>query len=80
MTKYPRIEQFGLIISTDKPGPPGIHYSEFLIKIPDEKKTLFSDLYGCQTCGENGAYPWDVEAVLERMESGKLTGTQLHWD
>jgi len=25
-------------------------------------------------------YPWDVEPVLERMMSGKLTGTQLYWD
>lgn len=77
---YPRIEQYGLVISNDKPGPPGIHWSEFLAKIPYEQKDRFSELMTGQTCSENGAYPWDVEAVLERMNSGRLTGTQLYWD
>jgi hypothetical protein len=44
----------------------------------------FNKLFGCQTCpiiGDQYAlYPWDVEAVLERMLSGRLTGTQRLWD
>lgn len=43
-------------------------------------RELFSKLFGCQTACDKGPYPYDVEAVLERMMSGKLTGTQLHWD
>ena len=41
---------------------------------------LYSNLYGVQTQYIGGPYAWDVEAVLERMMSGKLTGTQLLWD
>jgi hypothetical protein len=40
----------------------------------------YSELYGIQTQYVDGPYPWDVEEVLERMMSGKLTGTQLLWD
>jgi hypothetical protein len=44
----------------------------------------FSRLFGIQTIGvidERGAlYPHDVEAVLERMMSGRKTGTQALWD
>lgn len=83
MNKYPRIEEFGLKISEDQPGPPGIGADEFQklekkMGLPWMKQ--FDRHFGCQTCSANGAYPWDVESVLERMVSGKLTGTQLHWD
>lgn len=44
----------------------------------------FDEWFGVQTCPhlKEGAalYAWDVEAVLERMASGKLIGTQLFWD
>ena len=44
----------------------------------------FSELFGVQTCpvvpGVRAVYAWDAEAVIERMISGKLTGTQLLWD
>ena len=48
----------------------------------------FSDLFGIQTCpliddGETpfaALYPWDVDAVLARMISGALIGSQKHWD
>ena len=44
----------------------------------------FSKLFGSQTCpvidSKPCLYPWDVEAVLERMISGKLTGSQKDWD
>lgn len=48
----------------------------------------FCELFGVQTCpiiqsGDgylHALYAWDAEAVLERMISGKLTGSQLDWD
>lgn len=44
----------------------------------------FGKLFGVQTCpmvdGEPGFYPWDAEAVIEVMISGKRTGTQAFWD
>ena len=40
----------------------------------------FNSLFGCQTACDRGVYPCDVEAVLERMLSGKKTGTQLVMD
>jgi hypothetical protein len=40
----------------------------------------FGDLFGTQTCFAGGAYASDIEAVLERMMSGQLTGSQRHWD
>ncbi len=40
----------------------------------------FSAAFGCQTCMQAGPFAYDVEAVLERLASGRLTGTQLAWD
>lgn len=44
----------------------------------------FNEYFGIQTCPvvpEGPAvYPWDAEAVLERIASGKKTGSQLIWD
>lgn len=44
----------------------------------------FNERFGVQTCplidGRQALYPWDVEAVLEYMISGRRTGTQLCWD
>jgi hypothetical protein len=44
----------------------------------------FSALFGVQTApvvdGGRALYPWDTEAVLERMMSGMKTGSQLLWD
>ena len=40
----------------------------------------FDRYFGCQTASEYGVYPWDVEAVLVRMLTGRKTGTQLILD
>ncbi len=45
-----------------------------------DRYEAFADLFGCQTCLMEGPYAWDVEAVLERMASGRLTGTQAFPD
>jgi len=78
---YPRINELGLTIIINNPNAiPGINFKEILKKLGEEKYKIFSDMFGCQTVGENGAYIYDVEAVLEKMASGKLTGTQKYWD
>jgi len=41
---------------------------------------LYCEYYGVQTASIHGPYPWDVEAVLERMYSGRLSGSQANWD
>ena len=78
---YPRINELGLTIITKNPNSiPGISFKELAAKRGEEKSKIFNEMFGCQTVGENGAYIYDVEAVLERMFSGKLTGTQLFPD
>ena len=48
------------------------------------EREKFHKYFGAQTCplvdAGTAIYPWDAEAVLERMFSGKLTGSQLIWD
>jgi hypothetical protein len=89
-TNYPRLAQLGIPVKSMDYAP-----SRFLnyVLIADVKaglkrhrlsKRLFDELFGVQTCPVTdegpGLYPWDTEAVLERMLSGRLTGTQLVWD
>ena len=79
--EYPQIKKLGLTIITKCPNSiPGISFEEIKEKLGDEKFKTFSELYGCQTCGMNGPYVYDIEAVLERMFSGRLTGTQAWMD
>lgn len=79
---YPRLTQLGIEINESDAGPPGVNNDSLNAALIRNNLSIetFSELFGCQTCSVNGAYPWDVEAVLERMMSGKLTGTQLLWD
>ena len=86
---YPRIYQLGINVYTDQ-----IYHviNEDLEPALDKaglSREKFSEYFGCQTCplikvekGKyySGLYPWDVEAVIERMISKKMTGTQLMWD
>jgi hypothetical protein len=80
MSEYPRCEQIGVNV-IEHP----IHHvsrnelNECLAKANLDLDT-YAELYGVQTQIMQGPYAWDVEAVLERMMSGKLTGTQLLWD
>jgi hypothetical protein len=81
INEYPHIKKLGLKIIMDCPNSiPRINGKELDRKLGKEKSKIFSKLFGCQTCGANGMYVYDVEAVLERMDSGKLVGTQLFWD
>lgn len=79
--EYPRISELGLTIVTKCPNSiPGVSFAEIKEKLGNKKYKIFADMYGCQTCGMNGPYVYDIEAVLERMMSGKLKGTQLFFD
>jgi hypothetical protein len=78
--KYNRIDQLGIVITENQ-----IEHIEFdvldkALKNSGIDRDKFSEYFGMQTCHEGGLYPWDVEPVLERLMSGKLTGTQLYWD
>ena len=80
---YPRLEELGVeIIEDRKNGPPGVNWVSLQVALARENLSIqeFCELYGVQTAGANGMYPWDVEAVLERMLSGKLQGSQALWD
>ena len=81
---FPNLHRLGIQVHSN----PSFH-----ILINDLKKVLdkkqierFHEYFGIQTCPcvKNGpaVYPWDAEAVLERMFSGRLTGTQhpALWD
>lgn len=85
MSNYPRCDQLGI----------PVHSNEHVAYVwpEDVDQALdgdemsyrrFNELFGVQTCpvidGKHALYPWDTEAVLERMISGELTGTQLFWD
>ena len=79
---YPRIRELGLEIK--QVGTEGYDYVEWkplrkaLLKRKITKK--YGEYYGCQTAFEQGPYAHDVEAVLERIKSGNLQGTQKDWD
>lgn len=78
---YPRIKALGLEVHKD----PIAHLKrkELHIALQEQGEIFmerFHDLFGIQTCYIEGPYPWDVEAVLERMASGKLTASQKDWD
>jgi hypothetical protein len=82
---YPRLKELGIPVNDGSVGGPELYLAlEGLDKKTGKKigshVKQFSKLFGCQTMSGVGPYAHDVEAVLERMLSGKLTGTQLFWD
>jgi len=77
--RYPRIYELGLEVELE----PIAHVPSKMLGLALKKAKIakkFSELFGIQTRYIAGPYPWDVEAVLERIASGKLTGSQLDWD
>jgi hypothetical protein len=76
--RYPRIRELGLLVYADPIDH--IKWKELFSKLKIDEQELFNKYFGRQTCCESGPYAHDVEAVLERMLSGKLTGTQEYWD
>lgn len=80
--KYKHIEALGLKVVKGEHVDyvPRKELREALEAKGEAFKAKFHDLFGVQTCCLEGPYAWDVEAVLERMSTGKLSGSQLHWD
>lgn len=86
MTDYPNLTQIGAKIYYDKPIP-YLDGKEFVKLLRKKKISIkkFNEYFGSQTCfaldnGNAGLYVYDVEAVLERMKTGRLIGTQKLWD
>lgn len=80
---YPYIYKLGASVDLEYLGPPYVPRAEWQeVQKKQGKKfaNTFGEMFGVQTMSIKGAYPWDVEAVLVRMATGRLTGTQLLWD
>ena len=64
--------------------PPHVLTADIAKAIGGEEMKRFIHFFGVQTCpavkGGAAVYPWDAEAVLERLRTGRLTGTQKDWD
>lgn len=81
MNDYPRLTELGIQVCCELQGPPYVRRDTLHIALKTKAaRGKFAELFGTQTCPAGGYYPWDVEAVLERMMSGKLTGSQAIWD
>ena len=76
---YPRIRELGLVV-VDDGGVPVVPWHELKRVLSKEKLDEFGRFFGVQTCSPLGLYAWDVSAVLERMRSGRVVGTQACWD
>ena len=78
--QYPRLSQLGIKVSASP--IPHVTWKEIDVAVirAGLNREEFQTYFAGQTCITQGAYPYDVEAILERMMSGKLTGTQEYWD
>ncbi len=77
---YPRCHALGICLLNVKNVGFVVPDSEMERVLEPKQRKIFDDYYGVQTRISEGMYAWDVEAVLERMTSKRLTGTQLLWD
>ena len=78
----PNLYKLKIPIYCDAGEIPYVKWRELNVALKKNKlsKKKFGQIFGCQTMSGNGPYYYDVEAVLERMINGKLTGTQLFLD
>ncbi len=78
MEQYPRLTELKIPIHAHPSGA-GSYVEWKKVEKALSKKQLkkFHKFFGAQTCFAEGPYPYDVEAVLERIFSGRMTGTQL---
>jgi hypothetical protein len=79
-TEYPRLKQIGIEVRENPVAY--VTWTDLDAKLADANidRKKFGEMFGIQTMYVSGPYAWDVEAVLERMFSGRLTGSQRHWD
>lgn len=81
---YPNITALGLTVVRSESDQyeyvPNKDLTQALVQKGIKKQ--FGEFYGCQTQCSGGPYACDVEATLERINTGKLTGTQsaAGWD
>lgn len=84
MWEYPRCSELDVPVRREKDWDIVLRAELDKQLVNRKMRRAFSKLFGIQTCPCDmrgpAMYAWDVEAVLERMLSGKLTGTQLYWD
>lgn len=82
--RYPFIDKLGIPVYLEGNCPYVL--SEDIRKVLNkEQMKIYSNLFGAQTgiCtkdGKCGSYPSDVNSCLERVLTGKRTGSQLLWD
>lgn len=79
-TEYPCLNQIGCTVNHEPVDHVPWTELDDKLGLAGLDRERFGDLFGVQTCHAGGAYAWDVEAVLERMMSGKMTGSQRDWD
>jgi hypothetical protein len=81
--EFPRLKEMGVPVHVHQDGQ-HVWGADIHAKLTKEERKTFNKLFGVQTCpvidGRPALFPWDAEAVLERMKSGRLTGTQLMMD
>lgn len=80
MDKFPRIAELGIAVHDHSAGGFSYVARDDLAAALGDRWEDFCEHFGTQTCPIGGLFAWDVEAVLERMVTGKLTGSQLDWD
>ena len=82
--EYPNLAKLGIKVYKKPVSHIRILELEKALKKHNLSKEKFNEYFGVQTCPVvplwRAIYPWDAEAVLERMINNKLTGTQLFWD
>jgi len=81
MEHYPCLKELGIEMID---GAVGFDDINIALAAANMSQDVFDEMFGIQTCpimdGEPCMWASDAEAVLERMLSGHLTGTQLIWD
>jgi len=84
VSDYKRLDELGIPVHLG----PMSYVKPDEIQVALEKHGMsmkeFDRLFGVQTApivdGKMALYPWDCNAVLERLISGRRTGSQLIWD
>lgn len=77
--QFPRLHELGVSVFLHSAGIWYVERDRLKEKLGD-RWGAYCGLFGIQTQFAEGPYAHDAEAVLERIATGKLQGSQLHWD
>jgi hypothetical protein len=81
---YPALRKLKVPVHTAKGHFDYVLSADLDARLTEAERRRFGALFGVQTCPcvDEGLamYAWDAEAVLVRMKTGRLTGSQLLWD